>query len=218
MLSSKKVQAGVKDSSATVKKSIIGGFLKDQGLDLDQDFGGRVIVDKVGYFHLLLKKFGYSIDVRLDGFDSGHQMSLSISGWEFDKDEAFDMMEKLRTADITALVRSIKKVNNAVYEAYKQCMYDYYKKHWCGDWNEYKSGDVSHWVDYWERNFIYDDFDGIYVEKVVVEQLGVDDVFKVCCGVNFEEAAAEGILKVWREMTGRDDLYFDYKEGVIKSK
>lgn len=95
--------------------------------------------------------------------------------------------------------------------AIKKAVKEEYKKDIIGvDFSGYKEGEVKHIIG--PSDYITD-----YVFDVIDEMTGIDYWSGPIPGIVWEEEvryAAEGILEVWKEMTGRNDLYLIASGGT----
>lgn len=164
-----------------------------------------VYVDKIGYYHLEIRNYDFKkVDFEL----ITKEISFTpIQGRKISS-EVVEFLEALRNSDTTKLVEDIKSMKVLLYETTKQKAYEDAKKEFSGvKWDEYKKGRVCVPFTYeLYGNGVYDE---IY-DKTGEDLLGALDI----SGAYLTKATGEGVLRCWKEMTGREDLYvYDDKDG-----
>ena len=172
-----------------------------------------VYQDRIGRFHLVIRNNHHKrIDLELEPCGGSHEISFTpISGRKVTSEDV-EFLEALRGADTSKLVEGIKEDNRKMYEAVKKYAYEQYKREYADfDWKSRESGKVLFFVhikDYMSID-AYDDVDA-YGEVIGAAKEKRD-----------EKAVCEGILSVWKEKTGREDLYVEYRVDdmiAIRSK
>lgn len=198
-----KNQSGVKNSSPTGHRRVISDFIKNLGYGQYAYVGIKSIyVDKIGYYHLKYQGTDFKFDLELSDFILEHNITFIPTPGHRISGEDVEFIEALRNSNTSGLMEDIRMVNDVMYDCYKKYAYDTYKKGFLGNWDKLKKGKVL-------SPFEVSDYMTSDVYEMAEDILGVDDVTEVCCISDAEKAIGEGILEVWKEMTGRTDLYVD---------
>ena len=163
-----------------------------------------VYSDRVGFYHLKMQGYEFQkIDLCLKTktLDFSPIVGHKISG------EVVEFLEALRNADTTQLCKDIDKWKSELYECVKEAAYVDYKKYGhSGDWSKEMKGKIL-------VPFIVDDY-GNDSYDLLFDRTGQDLKGTIILGDDYHKAVSEGVLKVWQEMTGRDDLYVYKDDGI----
>lgn len=182
---------------------IASDFIKGLGYEDYAYVGVSVYVDKIGYYHLKIHNYVFKVDLTLKKSHSlEHDISFSPVPGHKIKNYTMKFIWLLRQADTAQLWEDLDKMRKELYEARKKAAYEDYKKDFVGDWNDYNEGSIHHGFGVDDYGCDVDD-DDLYVPEEEVRK-----------------ARGEGVLEVWKEGTGRDDLYVEYAgcEGCICSR
>lgn len=184
--------------------SIIYNFIKGLGYEKFATGINYIYADNIGRFHLVIRNNHHKrIDLELEPCGGPHEISFTpISGRKVTSEDV-EFLEALRGVDTSKLVEGIKEENRKIYEAVRKYAYEQYKREYEEfDWKSRESGNVLYCVhtrDYMSTD-AYDDLDVDYSEVIGSLKEKRD-----------EKAIGEGILSVWKEKTGREDLYVEYR-------
>lgn len=189
--------------------NFIKKFIEDLGYKDYAYTDVSISTDKIGYYHLKIQNYEFKVDFELKtkeiSFTPIKGVNISSKMVEF--------IEALRNSDTTKLIENIKSMKIVLYDTTKQVAYEDAKKEFAGvRWDEYKKGKVL-------VPFTYELY-GNDVYDIIYDKTGEDLLGSFNIDIRGIEAIGEGVLRYWKEMTGREDLYVsdDIDGGFICSK
>lgn len=191
-----------------MKQNFIMDFIKGLGYD---PYVCEVVVyvDKIGYYHLKIENREFKVDMQLSKYkEAPHRLNFSPVPGHAISGEVVEFINALGKSDTSKLWEELDKAAMVIDGVIRNHSYETYKKNLReDDFNDYKEGDVSYQI--------FDPSDWMDYDSVcdIVEgKTGVDyrDMY-LFSDEEVREISSVSILRVWNEMTGRDDLYVERK-------